>query len=96
MKNIVYLVLYYLNKWFVVLEVDIIIVKIFLMRSFLFGVVDIVVKIVNSNIIWNILRREVIGINECYNYLNIKKKCISNKKEWKNLYICNIYKLSVY
>lgn len=66
MKNIVYLVWYYLNKWFVVLEVDII-VKIFLMRSFLFGVVDIVVKIVNSNIIWNILRREVIGINECYN-----------------------------
>lgn len=81
MKNIVYLVWYYLNKWFVVLEVDII-VKIFLMRSFLFGVVDIVVKIVNSNIIWNILRREVIGINECYNYLNVKK-CISNKKEWK-------------
>lgn len=72
MKNIVYLVWYYLNKWFVVLEVDII-VKIFLMRSFLFGVVDIVVKIVNSNIIWNILRREVIGINECYNYLNVKK-----------------------
>lgn len=72
MKNIVYLVWYYLNKWFVVLEVDII-VKIFLMRSFLFGVVDIVVKIVNSNIIWNILRREDIGINECYNYLNVKK-----------------------
>lgn len=72
MKNIVYLVWYYLNKLFVVLEVDII-VKIFLMRSFLFGVVDIVVKIVNSNIIWNILRREVIGINECYNYLNVKK-----------------------
>lgn len=72
MKNIVYLVWYYLSKWFVVLEVDII-VKIFLMRSFLFGVVDIVVKIVNSNIIWNILRREVIGINECYNYLNVKK-----------------------
>lgn len=72
MKNIVYLVWYYLNKWFVVLEVDII-VKIFLIRSFLFGVVDIVVKIVNSNIIWNILRREDIGINECYNYLYVKK-----------------------
>lgn len=86
MKNIVYLVWYYLNKWFVVLEVDII-VKIFLMRSFLFGVVDIVVKIVNSNIIWNILRREVIGINECYNYLNVKKNVLVIKKNGKFVYM---------
>lgn len=86
MKNIVYLVWYYLNKLFVVLEVDII-VKIFLMRSFLFGVVDIVVKIVNSNIIWNILRREVIGINECYNYLNVKKNVLVIKKNGKFVYM---------
>lgn len=68
-KNTAHLVLYYLNKWSVALEVDTI-VKIPSMRSLLFGAADIVAQTANSNTTRNISRREVTGINERYNKMH--------------------------